>query len=127
MTCARTPKVFGISVARQILPYQGFPRGERLKREEFRKVFSKGRRLSGGVLTLYVFECGERKAGFVVRRSVRGAVKRNRLKRLLREIYRRNRDRIDERVALVVVIGEKAEELSMQELERSFLLLLEKD
>ncbi len=109
---------------RRVLPYQGFPRRERLRKEEFRKVFSKGRRLSGGVLTLYVFECGERKAGFVVRRSVRGAVRRNRLKRLLREIYRRNRDRIDERVALVAVIGEKAEELSMQELEECFLRLL---
>jgi ribonuclease P protein component len=111
---------------RRVLPHQGFPRGERLRRDEFRKVFSKGRRLSGGVLTLWVFECGERKAGFVVRRSVRGAVKRNRLKRLLREIYRRNRYRIDERLALVAVAGEKAEGLSLKALERSFLLLLEK-
>ena len=110
----------------RVLPHQGFPRGERLRRDEFREVFSKGRRLSGGVLTLWVFECGERKAGFVVRRSVRGAVKRNRLKRLLREIYRQNRDRIDERVALVAVVGEKAEGLSLRILERSFLLLLEK-
>ncbi len=105
---------------------QGFPRGERLRKDGFREVFSKGKRLSSRVLALYVFECGDRKAGFVVRRSVRGAVKRNRLKRLLREIYRRNRGKINERVALVAVVGEKAEGLSLKELERSFLLLLEK-
>lgn len=61
-----------------------------------------------------------------MRKQVRPVVKRNHLKRLLREIYRQNKDRIVEGFAIVVVIGGKAEGLSFREIEKSFLQLLEK-
>ncbi len=107
---------------------QSFPRKERLRRWEFKDVFSHGKRCGDGILTVYVLKLkgDERKAGFVVRRAIRQAVERNRLKRLLRELYRINKNRLSEGVAIVVVISERARGLSFKELEKSFLQLLGK-
>ena len=103
-----------------------FLRRERLKKSEFEKVFSRGKRFFNGVLTVYALKGEERKAGFVVRRTVRSAVRRHRLKRLLREIFRQNKDKYCEKVLIVIVAGEKADRLRFSELERSFLQLLDK-
>ncbi len=101
-----------------------FPRRERLERSEFKKVFSKGKRFCDGVLTVYTLKGEERKAGFVVRRVVRSGVKRNRLKRLLREIFRRNKSKVCDKVLVVVVAGKEADGLHLSEIENSFLQLL---
>ena len=105
---------------------QSFPRKERLRRKEFKEVFSHGKRCGDGILTVYGLKLigDERKAGFVVRRAIRQAVERNRLKRLLRELYRLHRDRLAEGIAIVVVISERARGLRFKELEKSFLPLL---
>lgn len=106
--------------------YQRFHGKERLGRAEFKKVFSEGKRCSNGILTVYFLKHETRKAGFVVRRAVRPVVRRNRLKRLLREIYRRNKANVPEDLAVVVIAGEKASGLSFGELEKSFLKLLKR-
>jgi ribonuclease P protein component len=103
-----------------------FLRGERLEKSEFKKVFSEGRRFCNGVLTVYILKGEERKAGFVVRRTVHSAVKRNHLKRLLREIFRRNRDKCCGKALIVIVAGKEADGLHFSELESSFLQLLNK-
>jgi ribonuclease P protein component len=103
-----------------------FLKGERLEKSEFKKVFSKGRRFRDGVLTVYILKGEERKAGFVVRRAVRSAVNRNRLKRLLREIFRRNKDKYCGKILIIVVAGKEAEGLDFSKLEKSFLQLLNK-
>ena len=105
---------------------QRFPGKERLGREEFKRVFSEGKRCGNVILTIYFLKQKTGKAGFVVRRAVRPVVRRNRLKRLLREIYRRNKVNVPEHFALVVVAGEKASELSFREIEASFLKLLKR-
>ena len=105
---------------------QRFPGKERLGRAEFKKVFSEGNRCSNGILTVYFLKHEIRKAGFVVRRAVRPVVRRNRLKRLLREIYRRNKVNVPEDFAVVVIAGEKASELSFGEIEKSFLKLVKR-
>ncbi len=49
---------------------------------------------------------GERKVLFAVERRVKGAVKRNRIKRLLREFYRKNKEKFQ--VGIWIFIGREA-------------------
>ena len=61
----------------------------RLKKEkDFNLVFSKGKRLFSSTLTLVYFPSKELKVGFAVSKKHGGSVKRNRIKRLLRESFR---------------------------------------
>ncbi len=61
----------------------------RLKKEkDFNLVFNKGKRLYSKNLTLIYFPSKEIKAGFAVSKKHGGSVKRNRIKRLLRESFR---------------------------------------
>ncbi len=61
----------------------------RLKKEkDFNLVFNKGKRLFSSCMTVVYFPSKELKAGFAVSKKHGGSVKRNRIKRLLRESFR---------------------------------------
>ncbi len=61
----------------------------RLKKEkDFNLVFNKGKRLYSSCLTIIYFPSKEIKAGFAVSKKHGTSVKRNRIKRLLRESFR---------------------------------------
>ena len=61
----------------------------RLKKEkDFNLVFKKGKRLYSESLTVVFFPSKQIKAGFAVSKKHGGSVKRNRIKRLLRESFR---------------------------------------
>ena len=70
-------------------------KGEILRRrDEIRYAFKNSRTvLSTDYFVLRYAPHNERKVLFAVERRVRGAVKRNRIKRKLRELYRLNKDR----------------------------------
>jgi ribonuclease P protein component len=59
--------------------------------------------------------------GLTVPRKVGGAVRRNRVKRLLREVFRHNRTRLEPRMDLVVNARPGIASRSLAELEREFL------
>ena len=61
----------------------------RLKKEkDFNLVFNKGKRAFSHDLTMVYFPSKELKVGFAVSKKQGGSVKRNRIKRLLRESFR---------------------------------------
>lgn len=74
-----------------------FPKSKRLvSNGQFKRVLAQHRRAGNGLLVLYIAEndCGCSRLGVSVGKSCGGAVVRNRLKRLLREAFRQNQDRI---------------------------------
>ena len=86
----------------------GFPRSERLRRSrEFRAVLQRGSRVEQSLLiVLWRDWDGPRQVGFAVSRRIRGAVRRNRARRRLREAYRASRQSLPSGVQIVCVARE---------------------
>ncbi len=75
---------------------ESFPRRERLRRRaDFQRCYREGRRRHGALLVVHSLPNGtdQPRLGLTVGRKVGGAVARNRLKRRVREIYRRWKER----------------------------------
>ena len=71
----------------------GFARNERLRRRaEFQQVYERGVRIHGRYSTLFLLPNAlpVGRLGVAATRKLGGAVRRNRAKRLIREIFRRN-------------------------------------
>lgn len=90
-----------------------FDKSRRLRRRaEFQRVFDGGQRIRGRFLTLLVAprvdlapgEAPDARLGIVASRKVGDAVRRNRAKRLIREIFRLNPPRDEPREVDIVVI-----------------------
>lgn len=112
-----------------------------MSNRQFKAVLDRGRRLGDSVLTLYLAPnpCGYPRLGVSVGKSCGNAVMRNHLKRLLREAFRRNQDRIPADFDYVVMIcpgrarrlrqsgtgAKNAARLSFREVQDSFLSLVE--
>ena len=69
-------------------------RVERVRRRpEYEAIYEEGRRLSGRLMTVFVQEnsLGRARLGIAATRKLGSAVIRNRAKRLVREVFRRNK------------------------------------
>ena len=103
------------------LPDQGLPRLIRLrKRADFLRLERTGRRRAGTrfVVLTQAREDGVSRIGITASRRVGGAVVRNRVKRLVREFFRRHRYRIDPAQDVVVIARPTAATATYAEVRR---------
>ncbi len=87
------------------------PAGDRLRRaSDFQAVFQRGKRVEReDFVALWHESEGARKVGFTVARKVRGAARRNRVRRRLREAYRQRQGALPRGVR-VIFVGRAREE-----------------
>lgn len=87
------------SVALKVrLMMEKFPQSSRIrKRKDFLAVYRKGKRYSGPTFTVYLLmhQQGQGRLGISVPRRVGKAVVRNRIKRLIREYFRRHPEQFE--------------------------------
>jgi len=93
------------------------------KRAEFARVYARGKYKAGRLLVLYGLPNGRAVArfGLVVGRGVGSAVVRNRVRRRLREIFRRHRNAFKEGYDYVVVARQAAAGEGSRSLEQELL------
>lgn len=72
------------------------------KTDCFNSIFKHGISKSGRHVSIFYMNGESQKVGFAVSKKVRTAVKRNRQKRLLREIYRLNKDHFPENKHIIL-------------------------
>jgi len=106
------------------------PKNERLPKNEilrgkkcFETVFSGGDVVFGKIMSIRFMKAEDRRAAFAVSKKAGNAVKRNRIKRLLREIYRKNRQQIGN-FWIVFIVSRKQDRINFTSLQEEFLHLI---
>lgn len=94
----------------------------------FRRLYAKGKTAVSPTLALYVRGNGRRenRLGLTVGTKVGKAVRRNKVRRRIREAYRLHEDRVVPGFDVVVVARTKAAFASYSQIERDLLRLLDK-
>ena len=106
-------------------PDQRFPRRYRLtSRRQYLRVYEQGRRVRSASFTIFGLAntAGHCRLGITVTRKVGGAVQRNRLKRVLREVFRTHRAEMDPALDLVVNVRREMIGRGYPEVEREFVV-----
>lgn len=107
---------YGLSLKRE-----GLSRAERLSRKrDFERVFREGQRLDLPYLRVIYApnNCDRRRIGFAVSKKVGKAVVRNRIKRLLRETFRRHKEIFPPHCDFVFIPRREVAQLSPPEIAR---------
>ena len=105
----------------------GFDRSERVRRRaEYQRIYNHGIKVHGAKFTLFRFPNGTTsgRLGIAATRKLGGAVARNRAKRLIREVFRRNK--LAPGFDIVIVPRRELLGTSLVALEREFRNTLER-
>lgn len=110
-----------------VRPDQRLRPSERLRRpREYQRVFQHGKKLVAPAFVLYILPEVEphSRLGMAVSKRIGKAVVRNRIKRYIREVFRRHKVWLHSPCDLVFVARRQAAQASVPEFTRQFLTLL---
>jgi len=98
------------------------------KNEDFRRVYRKKRSMANRLLIIYILEnkYEYNRVGFTVSKKVGKSVIRNRVKRLLRESYRLNEEKILQGYDIIFIARNTASKASYREIENAMMHLFKK-
>lgn len=99
----------------------------RLRKDtQFRKVYKKGRSYGNSLMVLYVHKnkLDYNRVGFSVSKKVGNSVKRNKVKRRMKEIYRLNVDKFKNGFDLIFIPKKSTAESSYLDIQSAMLHLL---
>jgi len=106
---------------------QSFTSSDRLKKKwEFNRVYENKRRYWNNIFTIYVApnHTDKTRLGLTVSKKVGNSVKRNRVKRLIRESFRLSREKMLTGYDIIVVAKPAAYGLKCQQVQNALLQLL---
>ncbi|MDE6209070.1 MAG: ribonuclease P protein component [Lachnospiraceae bacterium] len=97
-----------------------------LKNNEFQYVYKNGKSYANKYLIMYVTknEAGKSKLGISVSKKVGNSIVRHRFARLVREVYRLNKDMFNSSLNIVVIARAGAKDKNYKEIKSAFLHLL---
>lgn len=100
-----------------------FTRNERLREnKEFKKVFTSGKKNRNKYFAVFNIKTSDKKIGIVINRYIKGSVIRTKLKRRLRDIYRKNKTYFNGEYVVIAYPG--AEKLKYIELKTQIIKLI---
>ncbi len=100
---------------------------ERLRQApEYQRVFQHGKKLVSFLFVVYIYPSSEpcSRLGMAVSKRVGKAVVRNRIKRLIRELFRRHKKFFKSPCDVVIIARHRAANASFVDFTRQFLTLL---
>ena len=105
-----------------------FPEDERLKtKHEFEEVFKYGKKVNTKLFRAYVLISKSRKLGIIISKKVsKSAVRRNKIKRQIRELYRTNKFRIPDNIRIILIALSQAEKSSFDEISEDILQIFDR-
>lgn len=98
-------------------------------RADFTRVYRHGKSFANHQFVVYWFnkpEIDRFRLGISASKKIGNAVVRNRMRRLIKEIVRKNEARIIDNVDMVFIVRKGAVQMSFQEMEKSILHVLKK-
>lgn len=95
------------------------------KSPEFDRVFSEHLSSADRNMVVYAAQ-GTGKIGIIASKKFGNSVERHRFRRVIREIYRKNKEKISAETDIIIIARFKAKESEFTELEKSFLTLLKR-
>jgi len=108
----------------------GFIKADKIRKtKEYLKLFKEGQQYYYRAIKIYILprpNCQNNRLGVIVSRKVKGAVIRNRYKRLVREFFRLNQAKFKNKVELVIIITGKIEPVDYDIIKKRIIILLNK-
>ena len=106
-----------------------FPKANRvLRRSGFRRAYDQGRKFQARHFTAFVLANDEAqpKLGITATRKSGNAVARNRARRLMREVFRKNKRLVPSGIDIIINVKSSLSEAVYQDLESDFISFLER-